>query len=172
METSGIGWFLKRRQQLMQKHWKGTVGGVEWGTSGRSGLGESLSVILTASRSTAFPPAVVSHLLMLEDGSRSSPPGGHYHSRQASAGSLRICCHCFMAKHSAPGLLSWCPTNYAIIYVFIKQLTYLLTNLLVMGKIYEQKIWYKQTMECYIAGDRERNFCVHIWKAPHFPIHK
>lgn len=58
---------------------------------------------------------------------------------------------------SIPGLLSWCPPN--------KQLTYLLTNPLAMGKTDGQQLWYNHTMEYYVAGERERerNFSVCIY---------
>lgn len=74
--------------------------------------------------------------------------------------------HLLMLLHgescSIPGLLSWCPPN--------KQLTYLLTNPLAMGKTDGQQLCYNHTMEYYVAGEREREkfLCVHIWKAPQF----
>lgn len=69
----------------MQKYWKGAVEGMTEDPEGQvRGWGGSLTVILTASRSTAFPPAVAPSSLVSGDGACSSPPGGLHHSRQAS----------------------------------------------------------------------------------------
>lgn len=82
METSGIQWFLRKRQELMQKYWKGEV----------EGLSEELKDKWQALVSFPFPPAGAPSSLVLEDSSCTFPPDRFYHSpsRQASAGSLPL----------------------------------------------------------------------------------